>query len=399
MDNVLSLVNINKDVFETHVLTRLTGTDALNLISSCKRLYAYKPFVINMVTIQISQSEQDLDIILKLSQIGLVMGENILRGMNDHIKPFSPHCYHVYLPSLDAFLQAFRMCVGKFQENDKVLTITLNDISDGNVSQQFSSICLVSKNHYDNTDYYRLSWQNFDNPTDVLSHLSLDYLQCGLYQGQLFRTRACLESHMSGTVLQGFQIPNSDKLDRARLRGFKSGIIGNETKIKQNAHNDLTEDYLKSVVGTYFIPSSPQPRHPFRFDDIKIIGLEVVKDSLERSEHLQSESRRMNIVCQAPGLTFLTPAISFEVNAISHDKDGKCVQIEPVRLSDELTIHKCRLMTRFTSRLGKQKVEVKFQITNHSNKDMGVTIHMFICSFLDSNAKTFSLADKVQVTT
>ena len=399
------------DILRKDIVKRISLSDYLNLILSCKKLYVQN---ISTISGQLCQRLSNLlsnktnapgntflNIIKSLSRIGVIAGGSVVYALNDFVPPDTVSDIDVFLPTKETFREAFNLlkesgmitsvylrCPKTYNEWEyfRKNTVTVIDVQLMNFDTKYDvhldGYRAFTFNYqpctYSTPTFIQLIYQEFSHPTDVIASFDLDYVQCCFSKGFIYRSRACVESHTQRRIKTGYYIPRAARMEKGLLKGFDTTIIGKRTSYIGNALRiqDLTEFKLKPLGNRK--TTSP----------IDLTCVEILR--LVRSEHKQYFKNNIKVttlaaVYQIGDLEFEGDFLSFEIDILSVDLKTLTATIKPIRLDENFEINKVLFTKEYPFiPTGKRFVEVGFNLVEARSPKRQIL--MLVEEFLGPNA-------------
>lgn len=325
-----------------------------------------------------------LNILHKLTSIGVLSGGSVVYGLNDFVTSQSVSDYDIYLSSPELFNEALSMLTatgrvqsvmilapssyGGVDDLDGILDqLSILDVNLAFPFSDLSSFGLDPETYIKDPPNLNLKIQliyySFAHPSDVVKHFDLDYVQCAFYQGQIFRTMSCSESHSARKIIRGYHYPRDARLRKALHKGFSGPLLGSEVETRSFS---ISKAPVQISLDKEFnlVPFKPKIGKEFVFERVQIVKLMIHATHLKRGEwyDVQIHSRLYHDgqPCHVTSTTFL------EVDFISYDEETKFYKIEPLRVNF-CTITRIRGYKMGTD-LGKKCVQVQFRYHHKSDE-------------------------------
>ena len=375
------------DVIREFILPRLLCSECLNFAVSSKQFLVFKKFPLERFLDRVIYKPQ-LHIFLKLSQFGIITGKMVIYGLNEYVINKGEQVYTVHLPSRRQFREAFR-----FLKSSPHITNVFSRYPfryGGTNLNTFNEISVLEFVLSTRTTFI-LIYHKFKFPFDIIKKCALDYEQCGFYQGEIYRTQACVASHAARQIIKGFCFPNPDHLEQARQLGFKAYSIGQKsTEPKLNTGTSWTDERLiwedekiiRDSIESYTItPFQSCQIIPFEFESIQIVKLNIspVK-SINKTLHFVDLNYKIH------DTHFIVKKICIEICVLSLNP----LTIAPTILNAKLDF--TFSFGRIRPQLGKQIVEVSIDY----NSDSCIS-HMFVTQLLDLSVLPTRFSDSLDV--
>ena len=438
---------LTRDLFESEIFPKLSNSENLNLCYTCKALYSLHSLVqkrilnrladifypkINLSSvydysyssdlesevdkiqisnklttpIQHSSFNTNLDIISQLSQIGVIAGGSMVHALNEFVENTSVSDLDIYLPSKDSFKEAIHILL---HSNDVLSITTLtsmdydggtsvpipdsNQDPDSNTGENDISILTVKMRSLN--AIYQLIYFEFESAFDVICSFDLDFVQVGLYQGHVYRTRACIESHIQQKVIRGYHIPRKNRLLKAINKGFSALPIGKTFKAVEDTNCiQLHNTNFDELQLTPFTPRKSIGE--FFFDQLEVTRLEKA-DKVSFHNNFPAGHRdityTIDMFCSLNGKEFKTHTLPVEIDVIQYTSAFNSIRIAPFPLGSNFVITNCSVKQSFSP--GKYVVDVFFRYNSNPNGTGLPRINMKIERILSPSTRPVKLSNNL----
>ena len=355
-----------------------------------------------------------LPVLTKLTELGVLSGGSVVYGLNDFVESSSIGDYDIYFPTPETFMQAHNLllstgCVKNLStlasvfyggvscpyDDDSKLSILNFDLDFTEKLDQTSHTDTTYKKYYRLGVIIQLIYHPFSDPSDIVTHFDLDYVQCAFYQGQIFRTKDCRQSHLKQEIITGYMNPKIQRMQKALRKGFRTPLVGAEIS---TVSSDKAYVKLDLACKIELAPFNPRSTKRFSFDSLRIKKL-MIKTVEPKDDKWYDVHLHTNMGSDEDD--HITSSTYLEINVLSYDKKKKWYEIQPFQINDDFTISKFRSSGVLgTQYLGRQTVEVKF-VYRHKFKNYKSRIYMNIVRRLNSFPKLIpsQFSDSVSVET
>ena len=329
------------EIVRYHIVPELFINDALKFVMTNKLYYSLYTNVVervinrintlidygdNMNNLKVHKCKYDFkSTITYLSQIGVIAGGSMVYALNEHVDIHNVNDINIYLPTKDAFMQAYAYLM----ETEQVISINKFKNRAYN-SQKFndekyivSIVNLVLKTR----KYIQLLYFEFETPFDIIKTFDLDYVQCALYKGHIYRTLACIESHRRRQILKGYQNLKLDRLEKAQKKGFLTPLFGKYRSSSVTA----TYGNLEEILSPF------QPKKNLGEFDINSIQITRIENGDSKStlndDYVKYQPCKVNIYYTINDINFSNPSsIIIEINVIDFSDKYQFYNIQPIQI-------------------------------------------------------------------
>lgn len=393
------MLKLTQDLFEGEIFPHLSNSEILNLTQTCKPLFKLDSILQNRITNRLAHIFTPIfnlnrTIIHKLSQIGVIAGGSMVYALNEFVDKSSVSDIDVYLPTKSAFMEAVNVLV---ETGEQCSFNTMSSVQYGgepNPDEDNPDISILNVKINSINAIYQLIYFEFESAFDVIRSFDLDFVQVGWYQGKVFRTKACITSHIAKQVLRGYHVPRKNRIDKAILKGFSALPIGKEFKAIES-YKFIQIDDLNELN---LIPFSPRKSiGEFFFDQ-----LEVVK--LEKTTVLPLFRNRLggNNITFSIDIFYLinnkeckTETIPIEIDVIQYNPSYHSVHITPIVINPNFSVTYCSTTLPFVP--GKHVVNARFRYNSNPSLTGQPRINIKIEKILSRCARPVPLSKNLIV--
>ena len=366
-----------QDIVREHLLPLLGVRDGLSLVGTCRTCAGWYPLISTEIVARLSSllTFPISGLIEQISQDGVIAGGSMVWALNsDFVTPESVSDIDIFLPTKSAFLDAYQLIKSTGQVTSTRTTHPKAYNMHAVATEQISILTLGLRRNIS----LQLIMCEFATPFDVLRSFDLDYVQCGFYRGQVYRTTSCIEAHRARRVIRGYHVPRANRLEKARRKGFSAPVIGKWL----DTPSYMVPDSFTEILASF---SRKPGIGQYTFDSIRLARLQVKKDGLK--------ARPVVIYYSIGGIEYKTPSISIEIdieaieNFVETVSYLNIVRIRPIQIGSWI-ITRANNGYSYLLGTGKKVVNVSFQWTGK--------LRMTIIG-LPSNSSGVQLADEVVV--
>ena len=168
----------------------------------------------------------------------------------------------------------------------------------------------------------QLIYQEFNSPFDIITAFDLDYVQCAAYQGSIYRTKDCYQSHLTRKINYIYVNPDKsltvDRFQKAIKKGFSAPIFGDKKPPIYEKTIDIGSSKLLDALAP-FAPIKPTKR-------LDLNSLEIVQ--IKRDHEFPSKNSGKYLVrCNSE--LFETDIIAVKIKIIEVNLIRQVI-IEPI---------------------------------------------------------------------
>ena len=249
--------SIPLEILKTNILSLLATRTQIYLALTCKDLKEkVEKSYLSHVKSRLAElfDPPQYELIKYLTDNFCICGGSVVYGLNPFVLKETVGDIDVICGNKRKMLEALsvvrRTCnVTAFE---RVSSASYSGVCDGD---EFGAVSIVNVSLEGNEVKLQFILQEYTNILDIVQNYDLDYVQCGIDKGMIFRTESCARSHRERQVFEAYQIPNAKRMRKATLKGFKAPIFGVLKEIKLSPldfdlkENDLSWFRPKPAIG------------------------------------------------------------------------------------------------------------------------------------------------------
>jgi hypothetical protein len=162
------------------------------------------------------RNEEVLELLSKLSNIGIIAGGSVVYALNSFVPKETVGDIDVFVNNKDDF----RICRELIYENFPDCELISNYYQFG-----INSISIIDIIILENYPPIQLILNKFVSHTELLEGFDMDYIQCGIHNNIIHKTKWCIESHEKREILRVSSNIKEGRLIKATLKNFKSIVF------------------------------------------------------------------------------------------------------------------------------------------------------------------------------
>lgn len=323
-----------------------------------------------------------IELLRSITRDAVIAGGSVVAATNSWVDLEEVGDIDVFAPTVEIFLNIQKSIIMAFPNKSvRVIPMGLARTSDYSiVNIEVEGISTV----------LQLIYKPFKYVTQLLETFDLDYVQCGLYQGIIYKTARCSASHRDRRI---YSFRGTNKVFRKKLlqkatrKGFSASILIADNTFEDVGGVDelIPVHHEKRLLvpllqGVYSEPeriskSCGNGLDPTRWYELSTVIVEKIIISFEhlvndeREKAFNTSSRYNNIVCRVKSLDrfhvghFTVSAISYNFK-ISNTKCGKfAVRENPLQIQKLVPFDEKQLRSLSQERLRRRDASCCFLVT------------------------------------
>lgn len=188
-------------------------------------------------------------LVVDLNKRFLIAGGSVVYALNHFVPPHSVGDVDFFINSVDDFKEIVHLLLSYGCCKVFVPLVYMQVHFFYLMQYEYSKeTAVVSFSFPKETVQIQLIFQEHSTVWDVLETFDLDYVQCGILNGNVFMTEACSQSHSQRKVLRwdGINCPKIYRFEKALLKGFESPVFGNRDSPAKHKQLENSNDVWES---------------------------------------------------------------------------------------------------------------------------------------------------------